>query len=159
MKRLVLLAVATAVLLSSSSIFAADAEDVIYSALFPGLGQFRSGRFTRGTILFGTEMLALGGLWIADLQYDRSVEAYNQAKMLYEAAIYVGDASEQYDKMVEEWDKADRYDTYRKTLLGAAAGIWLINMADMLWGPEAGTPPLSLEVGSDGFIVAGTFTF
>lgn len=159
MRKLVLVFLAVSILLPSTGAFAAEAEDVVYSAFFPGLGQFRSGRYARGTLLFGAEIVALGWLGVADIQYDRKVEAYDQARIMYENASYIGDAQIYHSQMVEAWDDAESLNTYRKVLVGAAIGVWVVSVADMIWGPEAETPLLTFEPRHDGFMVCRTFTF
>jgi hypothetical protein len=138
---------------------AAETKHVVYSAIFPGLGQFSSGRYTRGTILMGAEIISLVSLALVDIQYDRQVEAYDRAKLSYENATYIGDAESYYNDMLDSKDSADNYNTYRKALAGAAVGVWVVNVADMLWGKDAGVPLVSMEVRRDGFMIAKNFSF
>ncbi len=159
MRKSVLIFLIVSMLVTASPILAAEAEDVIYSVLFPGVGQFNTGRYTRGALFMGAEILALGGLGVTNIQYDRKVDAYENARALYENSTYIGDASYYYDQMVSAWDSADDLNKYRKVLAGAAVGIWIINVADMIWGKEAENPPLALEVRPDGFMVCKTFQF
>ncbi len=159
MKKLVLVFLAVSIMLPSTGLIAAEAEDIVYSALFPGLGQFRTGRYTRGTLLFGMEIVALGWLGVADIQYDRKVEVYDHARIMYENASYIGDAQLYHSQMVEAWDDAENLDKYRKMLVGAAIGVWVVGVADMIWGPEAEIPLLTLEPRHDGFMICRTFTF
>lgn len=147
------------ILISAVSLQAAEAEDVVYSVLFPGWGQLRAGRYSRGALLMGVEMITLTGLAVVNIQYDREVEAYDRAKLLYNSAMYVGDARAYYDQMVEKWDAADNMDRYRKVFVGTAVGVWVIGVADMIWGKEASNPPISFEVRGDGFLVAKSFSF
>lgn len=159
MRRTFLLVLAVIVTICASPLSAKDSEDIMYSILFPGLGQYRTGRYTRATAFMGIELVALIGLGITDIQYDRSVEAYERAKVLYQNAEYIGDADAYYREMVSQWEDADSYHGYRNTFLGVAAGVWLINIADMVWGPEAEYPPLTLEIRNDGFLVSKSFSF
>ncbi len=159
MRRSIIPVLAVLLIFSALPVFAADAEDIMYSILFPGLGQFRTGRYSRATVFMGTELIALIGLGISDIQYDRSIEAYEKAKFLYGNADYIGDARSYYNDMVEQWDKAEDYQRYRNTFLGVAAGVWVINVIDIVWGKEAAEPLLSLEVQNDGFLVSKTFSF
>ncbi len=147
------------ILISAGSLQAAQAEDVVYSVLFPGWGQLRTGRYTRGTLLMGVEMITLTGLAVANIQYDREVEAYDRAKLLFNSATYIGDARMYYDQMVEKWDAADNLNKYRKVFVGAAVGVWVVGVADMIWGKDPSNPPISLEMRGDGFLVAKSFSF
>ncbi|MBN1165255.1 MAG: hypothetical protein JXB45_11795 [Candidatus Krumholzibacteriota bacterium] len=146
-------------LLLSPSARAAEAEDIIYSVLFPGWGQLRSGRYTRGTLLMGAEIVTLAGLMIVNIQYDRAVEGYDNAKLMYDNATYIGDAHYHYDMMLEKYDSAENYHKYRNMMLGAAAGVWVIGVADMIWGKDAADPPLTLEVRNNGFMISKSFSF
>ena len=159
MRKLVLVFLAVSIMLPSTGLVAAEAEDIVYSALFPGLGQYRTGRYTRGTLLFGMEIVALGWLGVADIQYDRKVEVYDHARIMYENASYIGDAQIYHSQMVEAWDDADNLNNYRKMLVGAAIGVWVVGVADMIWGPEAEVPLLTFEPRQDGFMICRTFTF
>jgi hypothetical protein len=159
MFKTVLLFLVLSLAVPASPLLAADAEDVAWSVLFPGTGQFRTGRYTRGTLFMGSEILALGGLWVVNIQYDREVEAYESAKALYESSTYIGDADYYYSRMTSAWDNADNLNGYRKALAGAAIGVWVVNVADMIWGKEAHNPPLALDVRRDGFMVCGIIRF
>jgi hypothetical protein len=138
---------------------AAGAGDVLYSALFPGWGQMKAGRYGRGALLVSAEIVSLTALFMADIQYDRAVEQYDRARALYLSARYIGDARTSYDTMLDKWDDAENLHTYRTAFLGAAIGVWAIGIVDMMWGGGDGEPPVTLDVRSDGFIVAGSLSF
>ncbi|HSG29389.1 MAG TPA: DUF5683 domain-containing protein [Candidatus Krumholzibacterium sp.] len=159
MRRLILSLLLISLILPAASAQCAEAEDIIYSVLFPGLGQIRTGRYTRGTILVGAELICLGGLGVANIQYDRKIEAYDRAKILYDNSTYIGDAEVYYSQMVQAWDDADNIQKYRKVLAGAAIGVWVVGIADMAFGREAENPPVTMEIRQDGFIVCRSFSF
>jgi hypothetical protein len=138
---------------------ASASEKIIYSALYPGWGQIRSGEYGRGMAFAGGELLALVGLFISDLQYSRAVEDYDAAKAAYLAADYIGDAQYSYDKMMEKWDHSENLQTYRNAFLGAAIGIWVINIVDMAIGEGEEPPGLSLRVDNGAFFVTKGFAF
>jgi len=107
----------------------------------------------------GAEIALLSGVIIANIQYDRSVEQYDNARKSFETSTYIGDAQNYYDIMEEKWESADRNDKYRKTLLGAAVGVWSLSMIDMILGRDPEEIPISLEVGDEGFLITKTFSF
>ncbi len=145
--------------LLSATAPAAEPENIVYSAIFPGWGQMKEGRYGRGTILMGSEIALLAGVVIANIQYDRSVEQYNNARISFETSSYIGDAQYYHGIMEEKWDSADRNDKYRKTLLGAAVGVWSLSMIDMLLGKDPEEIPIALEVADEGFLITKTFSF
>ncbi|UCF06799.1 MAG: hypothetical protein JSV33_07180 [bacterium] len=147
------------VLAATSAVEASGGGDVWYSVLFPGIGQIKSGRYGRGTLLMGAEMISLVGLVIADIQYDRSVEQYERAKAYYLNADYIGDATENYNIMLKKWDDAEKLDTYRKVLVGAAVGVWVLGILDMVISDDPENMPVSLEYKGNAFLVTKTFSF
>ena len=138
---------------------ASASDKIIYSALYPGWGQIRSGEYGRGMIFAGGELLSLVGLFISDLQYSRAVEDYDSAKAAYLNADYIGDAEYYYDRMLDKWDEAESLQAYRNAFLGAAIGIWVINIIDMSIGDDDEPPGLSLSVDRGSFFVTKGFTF
>jgi len=138
---------------------ASASEEIIYSAIYPGWGQIRAGEYGRGMIFAGGELLSLVGLFISDLQYSRAAEDYDAARAAYLAADYIGDAQYYYDRMREKWDDAENLQTYRNAFLGAAIGIWVINIVDMAIGDGEESPGLSLSVDNGAFFVTKVFAF
>jgi hypothetical protein len=126
-------------------------EELVYSVIFPGLGQLRSGQYGRGMIFSGGELLSLIGLFISDLQYGRAAEDYTSARAAYLAADYIGDAEYYFERMNKKWDDAERLQSYRNAFLGAAVGIWVVNIVDMALGDDRDEPVLSMTV--DGGVV------
>ncbi len=146
-------------ILSSTAAVASDTGSKLYSVAFPGWGQMKSGRFGRGALFMGLEILNLTALAMTEIQYNRAVDQYESARASFLAADYIGDIERYYSRMNMKWDEADKYHKYRNTLLGTAVGIWAISIVDMMFGGEADPPPLSLEVGSGSFLVTGTVSF
>ena len=121
--RTVILLLTAMLLVTSSPIEAADTGDVLYSVIFPGWGQIRSGRYGRGALLVSAEIITLTALMMADIQYDRTVEQYERARSFYLTSNYIGDAHYYYDTMNEKWDDAENLHKYRNIMVGAAIGI------------------------------------
>jgi hypothetical protein len=134
-------------------------ENVPYSVIFPGWGQIRAGHYGRGALFMSGELVALTTLAIADIQYDRTVEQYDRAKAAYLGATYIGDAVYAYTLMNERWNSAEDLQTVRETALYAAIGIWVVNIADIVFFDGEGEPPLSISARPGGFLVTGALSF
>lgn len=148
-----------ALLLLSSAASAAEREDVIKSCVFPGWGQFSTGRYTRGSVMMGTALISLAMVGGLTLQYNRYVDSYENASKGYAQATYIGDAAEYYSEMTDAWNDADEAYMYRNITLGVLAGMYIWSILDITLGPEASTPPVAMEIRPDGFMVVKTFTF
>jgi hypothetical protein len=158
MKKTILAAVVLLMIFASTS-YASDRNAVWYSVVFPGWGQFKTGRYKRGTALLGLQIISLSALLMSDIQYDRKVDQYNSYKSLYDGADYIGDAQKYYNAMNEAWDDAENLDKYRQIFLGTSITIWAVGIVDMLIGPEGSAPPLALTVGDGAFYVTRTISF
>jgi hypothetical protein len=134
-------------------------ENTLYSVLFPGWGQIRTGHYGRGSLFMAGEIVALATLAIADIQYDRTVEQYDRAKDAYLNASYIGDAVSEYALMHDRWNSAEDLQRVRQTALYAAIGIWVVNIADIVLFDGEGEPPLSISARPGGFLVTGVLSF
>ena len=112
MKRTIL-AIAMVLAVAAPSLQAAGAENIWYSAFFPGWGQIRAGHYGKGSLFLSSELLALTALAITEVQYNRTVEQYERARNLYLTATYIGDARSSYDLMNSKWDDAESLQRYR----------------------------------------------
>jgi hypothetical protein len=148
-----------AILLLTTAAEASGGDEIWYSVFFPGWGQVRAGRYGRGSLMAAAEIVTLTSLVMVNIQYDRTVEQYERARVFYLTSGYIGDIEHYYDEMKRKWDDADRLHTYRNVLAGAAVGIWAISLLDMVLFDDDDGPPLSLGIGRDGFTVAKTFSF
>lgn len=146
-------------LITSQSIEAAEKDDILASALFPGAGQIRSRRFGRGSLFVSLEVVSLVSLLMTDIEYNRAVEQYENARTEYLDATYIGDALSSYNEMNKKWDDAENLDKYRKILVGTAVCVWAVSMADIIWGRDVDQPAISLQLKKDGFIVSREISF
>lgn len=158
MRRIMAIVVAVLILVPHGAA-GADAEDIVRSVVFPGWGQFNSGRYTRGTIMMGSAIVALAAIGATTLQYNRFVDSYEDARLGYLTATYVGDAREYHASMTADWDDADEMHRYRSILIGVAAGLWAWSALDMAFGPQAHRPPVALEPVPGGMRVALSISF
>ena len=158
MRKTVVTAFAVLLLLSSAAFAAEKTEDIIKGCVFPGWGQFSTGRYTRGAVMMGTSLVSLAVISGLTLQYNRHVDSYEDASKGYAQSIYIGDAVEYYSQMTNAWKDADDAYTYRNVALGILAGMYVWSILDITLGPEASTPPVAMEIRPDGFMVVKTFT-
>lgn len=158
MKRFVIAVLALASLAAAAG-GARAGENVYYSALFPGWGQTRAGDYGRAVLFAGSEVAALTALVISDIQYDRAVEEYDDARAAYLGAAYVGDREEQQAIMLAKWDDAENLHRYRNYALGAAIGVWALNVVDRIVFDRTSQPPVVLESRPGGFALAFVRSF
>ena len=158
MKRIVLTSGLLLVFLSSS-VYSGDIQNVYYSALFPGWGQVKSGHYGKGALLVSAELVSLVSLAITQIQYNRAVEQYDSARKRYLNSTYIGDAVSDYRLMKQKWDDSERLYRYRNTLIGAAIGVYVINIIDIVFFCEDKRTPITLHVGSNSFVVTTGFSF
>ena len=147
------------VALTSPAVSAADAEDVARSVLFPGWGQYSTGRYTRGTLMMGAGLVTLAAIGGVTLQYDRYVESYESARRSYLSSSYVGEAEEYYGSMTDNWSRADDMYGYRNALIGVYAAVWAWSVIDMVAFEGPSEPPLAIEIEPDGFRLVRSFSF
>ena len=134
-------------------------EDVIKSVVFPGWGQFSTGRYTRGDVMMGTALVSIGVIGGLTLQYNRHIDSYEAAARGYAQADYIGDAVEYYSQMTDKWSEADDIYRYRSIAIGVLAGMYVWSILDITLGPEASVPSVAMELRPDGFMVVKTFSF
>jgi hypothetical protein len=159
MKKIAVTVLVALLLIPSVSSAAERTEDVIKSVVFPGWGQMSTGRYTRGAVMMGTALVSIGAIGGFTLQYNRHVDAYDDASRGYAQATYVGDAVGYYAQMTDSWNDADEIYQYRNIAIGVLAGMYVWSIIDIIVGPEASIPPVSMELRPDGFMVARTFSF
>jgi hypothetical protein len=151
-----------AAVLAAVAVMPSDAsggEGLVYSVIYPGWGQVRTGQYGRGIMFAGAELVSLLGLFVSDIQYSRVVEDYDSARSAYLTADYIGDADYYYARMNDKWDDAERLNGYRNAFLGAAIGIWIINIIDMAIGDGDDSPALSMSVSGGTVRVSKGFAF
>ena len=134
-------------------------ENLWHSVFFPGWGQSRAGHYGRAAAFAGGEVVSLLTLVICDVQYDRAVDRYDRAKALYFGSDYIGDATEQFDAMLDAWNEAENLQQYRQIALGAAVGVWIVNIVDIAFFDETRVPPLAFSPRGDGFTVTSSLSF
>jgi len=159
MRKTVVTVLIVLLLLPSVASAAERTEDVIKSIVFPGWGQFSTGRYTRGSVMMGTALVSLAAIGGLTLQYNRHVDSYEEATRGYEQATYLGDADKYYSQMTDSWNDANDTYKYRNIALGVLAGMYVWSIIDITLGPEASVPSVAMELRPDGFMVVKTFSF
>lgn len=157
MKRIIIL-VMLAVMIGSTA-EASENENLYYSILLPGWGQLRTGHYGKGSIFMGAELVSLLSIVVTQVQYNRAVEQYDRAKNFYLNASYIGDAVDNYNLMLRKWDDAERLYKYRKAFIGAAIGVYVINVVDMALFSREERAPLNLTLKDGGFLLTTGFSF
>jgi len=139
---------------------AAEAGDILRSAVVPGWGQYHNGRYARGTVMMGSALVTLTAIGGTTLQYNRHVDSYQDSYRRFQAATYVGDAIEFHRQAVENWNEADELYRYRSILIGVAAAVWAWSVLDMAFGPQVRpAPPVAIEPAPGGFKVSTAISF
>jgi len=159
MRKITVTVLIALLLLPSVASAAERTEDVIKSVVFPGWGQFSTGRYTRGTVMMGTALVSLAAISGLTMQYNRHVDSYEDASRGYTQAAYIGDAVEYYSEMTDSWNDAEDVYKYRNIAIGVVAGMYVWSILDITFGPEASIPPVAMELRPDGFMIVRTFSF
>ena len=159
MRKIAVTVLLALLLLPSVTAAAERNEDVIKSVVFPGWGQFSTGRYTRGAVMMGTALVSIAVISGFTMQYNRHIDSYEEAQRGYEQAAYIGDAVDYYSQMTDSWNDADDIYGYRNIAIGVLAGMYVWSIIDITLGPEASVPPVSMEIRPDGFMVVKTFSF
>lgn len=159
MKRTIIAALLVLATVTVSASPGSCSENIYYSILFPGWGQMKDCRYTRGTLFMSAEIILLTGVLMSNIQYDRDVDQYEDAEISFRNATYIEDKLYYHGQMMDRWEDADNMNTYRKLLAGAAIGVWVVNIADMVWGDDQNADMVSLDVREDGFLVTKSFSF
>ena len=88
------------------------------SLLFPGLGQLYEKQYLKGAVFSGAELFCIIE---AVIQNYRGNDAYWKYRM-----------SQTVEDAVEFRGLTERHDRTRNTFIAAGAGVWILNMVDML---------------------------
>ena len=117
---------------------------ILLSVMFPGLGQMASGHKLKGGVLLLTELVALIVAVDAHEEYDTRLSVYKESRGEY-AGMRMGgnyqDAETKWKRLVDLDDDLDSLHDRRQIFGYAAAGIYALNVIDILFlrsgGPTA----------------------
>lgn len=91
---------------------------ILKSALIPGFGQITSNAGTKGTVILGSELLALSA----------SLYFYDRSRFYYDKYLN----ATQVDEIQEYYSAAQNPSQYSMAFIGLAAVIWAYNIFDVI---------------------------
>ncbi|RMF58105.1 MAG: PEGA domain-containing protein [Calditrichaeota bacterium] len=110
----------------------------VRSLLFPGWGQYYSGRRGAGTFFVGATLAAFGMLAVQERQYRSAINEYDRALATFqqENGSYA-DQKRAFDALQDAIAKVENQRDARNLSLYAAGGIWLLNVLEsVLFFPD-----------------------
>ena len=105
------------------------------SLLIPGRGQRYLENTTKGDMMTGLQIAAIGGVIAAYLNASNAVKKYHDARTIYKTADNPMDAHRAWENMKTRYDKAHYASNGVYFMLGAAAGVYLWNVIDAAFIP------------------------
>jgi len=110
----------------------------VRSALIPGWGQFYRGSSLKGTLFLAGSVLAGGAFAYTHATYQEEADDFKAAERRYEAATREEELAARWAEVLDRADDADRAWDRRQIALGALAGIYALNLVDVVFFPPAG---------------------
>lgn len=153
-----------------------DTLNMVFNVLLPGRGQAQRGLYTKAAVLGGVTVAGYVGLYSSQLNYNRSVEAYDGYKSTYEGyrtsldngvPVPWGSITTTSTNMNDAWNEANYRYNVRNAWIGLLAVTYTLNIIDLfLSEKETGeisepAEASSMTVGrtADGFMVYKTINF
>jgi hypothetical protein len=100
------------------------------SLLFPGWGQFYSGRKAAGSFHVGTTAVAGIALAIRENHYKDAQTDYEAAYENYQRGGSFDDEQQAFNRLQSAWQKLDKAKNYRNTSLYLLVGFWALNVLE-----------------------------
>ncbi len=113
---------------------------VMLSVLFPGLGQMATGQQQKGGAFFLTGLAALVAAVDRHEEYNTLLEVYETSWKEYDALRNGGshrEAEAKWERLVDLNDDLDRLHGRRRIFAYAMAGIYVLNVVDILRSGDA----------------------
>jgi hypothetical protein len=159
--------------LVTASVGPVAADSALVKSLFiPGIGQANKGHYNRAAVFAASAVLSGAGLFLSQIQYNRSVDDYNNHKRVYVgypealeggAIISYSEIQFTYDEMTRAYNTADDRIVWRDTFLVALIATYAFNIIDVIRLKEDTgevTDPVSVQMtGANSFRVVKTFNF
>ncbi len=98
-------------------------ENLVRSAIIPGWGQYTAQRYTKGQIIFVSEIAILAGSYFV---YREAMDNFDK----YKKANYIGNIEKFYNRAQTRYEQS-------QMLLGAGILLWLFNIYDSIGSTEA----------------------
>jgi len=176
--RPILAAVAALMILGAAApaMAVGDTVNLIFNVLLPGRGQAQHGLYTKAAVLGGVTVAGYIGLFATQINYNRSVEAYDQDAETWEfyrlslqnqVPVLASDISQTGISMQDNWNQADHRYNVRNAFIGVLAVTYTLNLIDLFLSEkqtgEMSDPDLepAMTIGrtNDGFMVYRTINF
>ncbi len=133
---------------------------LLYSALFPGIGQYYSGRKTSGLVYFS---IGLGGVIYSSILYNNFIKSkrnYNDVKNNYENSVDPIELSILFSSMKDKHNVMEKEEKLFQNSLLYFSGLWLINLIDVYFlFPNTEIPDLRLNLNSNNVELCTSFNF
>jgi hypothetical protein len=130
-------------------------KTILYSSLFPGIGQIYNDNTYRGIFYGLSEIYCIVNAISLDKKMKQSNDAYKNSTERYNLATSIEMIARERKIMLAEYDNIKEYEKSRNNYIIAAAGIWLWNLFDALIWKEPDTrkdSKLSINFQNDGII-------
>jgi len=126
----------------------------LLSSGFPGLGQYWEKRYISGTTFLLGGLCAVTGAVVSYLQYEQSVDKYNDAVDRYHNADSANiDIARQ--EMSKAYDDSDNKFLFRQVAFATAGGIWASNVLHILIaGPKSDSSSQTPQAELSGWIIS-----
>jgi len=145
---------------------------IVRSLLLPGSGQAQNGNYTRAALFAGAAIVSGAGLFASQLQYNRALDGYNDARRVYlhypetleTQTVPQSEIDATYDFMQKSFDDADARIVWRNAFLTALIATYAVNIVDVIvsepntgeLGPASG---MSVELRGRDVMLMKSFSF
>jgi len=169
------LVLAALVAATSTPAFAFDGA-VVRSLLLPGSGQAEKGNYARAAMFASAAIISGAGLLASQLQYNRAVETYDDAKRVYlhypttttaqNQVVSQSEIDATYDAMQAAFDQADSRVVWRNAFLTAFIATYALNVVDVIMSKRKtgeidspATTGMSVEMRGTDVMLVKSFSF
>jgi len=153
-----------------------DTVNFVFNVLLPGRGQAQRGLYTKAAVLGGVTIAGYVGLYSTQLNYNRSVEAYDSYRstyLSYQNSLANGvpvpwsAVTSTSTSMNDAWNEANFRYNVRNAWVGILAVTYALNVLDLMFSEEktgeiqGPVEETGMTVGrtADGFMVYKTISF
>lgn len=135
------LAVVVLVVLLPAQVLAADSQSLVRSLLIPGSGQAHQGHYAKAAIFAGSFVFFGFGLFLTEVQYNTSVDKYDNSVALYQAlgdanangeVVSIVDLNATYADVNNAYNEAEDRLTWRNLFLTGFVITYSLNVIDVI---------------------------
>ena len=169
--RLHALALAALCVLLPSQVFAADSQSLVRSLLIPGSGQAHQGHYAKAAVFAGSFVFFGFGLFLTEVQYNSSVDKYNNEKTLYNdlgtanangEVVSIVALDDTYSRMTDAYNESEDRLKWRNAFLTGFLVTYTLNVIDVLMNrphdPETARS-VTIESNLEKVAIVKTFRF